>query len=126
MSAPLSRFRRSWPCSPAGPLAGVPGPVFCPREGAIYHLEGDWQIERLDGFLPPMVGVRKRIRGDRGVTAVGALPGMPFDVRGRELHYRAPLRGLVDVVEPDGDGFSGRAYFLGREWGRFRMRRRRG
>jgi hypothetical protein len=89
----------------------------------VAELDGEWIVERTGGLLPPLLGVRKRIRGDRGVTALGPLPGMPFDVRDRELHYRAPLLGLVDVVEPDGDGFAGRALFRGREWGRFRMRR---
>jgi hypothetical protein len=88
------------------------------------ELDGEWTVERTGGLLPPLVGVRKRIRAGRGVTALGPLPGVPFDVRGRELHYRAPLRGLVDVVEPDGDGYSGRALFNGRQWGTFRLRRR--
>jgi hypothetical protein len=31
----------------------------------------------------------------------------------------APFAGFVDLVEPDGDRFRGRATFLGREFGRF-------
>jgi hypothetical protein len=50
---------------------------------------------------------------------------MPFDVQGLSLHYRAPFRGFVDVLAPDGDGFSGRATFRGREFGRFAMTRKR-
>jgi hypothetical protein len=91
----------------------------------VAELDGEWVVERTGGLLPPLAGVRKRIDGRRGVTALGPLPGVPFDVDGRELRYRAPLRGLVDVVEPDGDGYRGRALFRGREWGTFRMRRRR-
>ena len=87
------------------------------------ELDGEWDVERVSGALPPLTGVRKRISGDRGVTAVGPLPGVPFDVHGRELRYRSPLAGFVDIVWPDGDGFAGRATFRGREFGRFRMRR---
>ena len=89
------------------------------------ELDGEWDVERVGGALPPLVGVRKRIEGDRGVTAVGPLPGIPFDVRGLELRYRRPLSGFVDLLEPDGEGFSGRATFRGREFARFRLRRRR-
>ena len=42
-------------------------------------LDGDWQVIRTGGFLPPLVGVRKRIEGDRGWTSLGPLPGAPFD-----------------------------------------------
>ena len=88
------------------------------------ELDGEWDVERVSGTLPPLVGVRKRIQGGRGVTAVGPLPGVPFDVRGFELRYRGPLSAFVDVLEPDGAGFSGRATFRGREFARFRLRRR--
>jgi ferritin-like metal-binding protein YciE len=86
------------------------------------ELDGVWNVERVSGALPPLVGVRKRIRGERGETQLGSLPGAPFDVRGNELHYRAPFTGFVDVLEPDGDGvYAGRATFRGREVGRFRL-----
>jgi hypothetical protein len=77
-------------------------------------LDGDWSVH-------PLPGVRKRIDGDRGVTVVAGAIRLGFDVRGLELHYRAPLRGLVDVLEPDGDGFHGRATVFGRTVGRFRL-----
>ena len=86
------------------------------------ELDGVWNVERAGGALPPMVGVRKRIRGERGHTFAGPVR-MPFDVRGRELRYRAPFVGLVDVLEPSGDGFAGRATLFGMELGRFRLRR---
>jgi len=89
-------------------------------------LDGDWQVIRTGGLLPPLVGVRKRIRGERGWTSLGPLPGVPFDVAGSELRYRPPLRGLVDVVEPDDGGFAGRSLLFGRELGTFRLVRRRG
>jgi hypothetical protein len=79
------------------------------------ELDGEWQVVRLPG-------VRKRIAGDRGWTLVGPLR-VPFDVRGLELHYRFPFAGLVDVLEPEGDGYRGRATLFGREVGRFRLRR---
>jgi hypothetical protein len=85
-------------------------------------LDGTWNVERVGGALPPMRGVRKRIAGDRGVTLAGPVR-MRFDVRGLELRYRAPFAGLVDLLEADGDGYRGRATFLGREFGRFRLRR---
>lgn len=87
------------------------------------ELDGLWRVERTGGLLPPLVGVRKRISGDRGKTTVGPFPGAPFDVVGRELRYRRPFAGFVDVVEPDGDGFRGRATFRGRTFGRFVLRR---
>jgi hypothetical protein len=87
-------------------------------------LDGEWDVERVSGALPPLLGVRKRIEGNRGVTAVGPLPGVPFDVNGLELRYRFPFSGLVDILSPDGDGFAGVAKFRGREYGRFRLRRR--
>ena len=87
-------------------------------------LDGVWEVERTGGALPPLVGCRKRIGGSRGTTVFGALPGMPFDVRGNELHYRAPFAGFVDVVEPDGpDRYRGRATFRGYSFGEFAMRR---
>jgi ferritin-like metal-binding protein YciE len=86
------------------------------------ELDGVWQVERAGGALPPMAGVRKRIRGTRGETLAGRLR-MPFNVRGHELHYRAPYVGLVDVLEPVDDGFQGRAQWFGVEYGRFRLRR---
>jgi hypothetical protein len=81
-----------------------------------------WNVERIGGALPPMNGVRKRIEGNRGVTLAGPVR-MRFEVRGLELRYRAPFAGLVDLLEPDGDGYRGRATFLGREFGRFRLSR---
>jgi ferritin-like metal-binding protein YciE len=87
------------------------------------ELDGVWDVRRTGGMLPPLLAVRKRIRGPRGRTAIGSLPGVPFRIRGLELHYEAPFNGFVDVLAPDGDGFRGRATFRGREFGRFDMRR---
>lgn len=89
------------------------------------ELDGIWNVERRGGLLPPLVGVEKRITGSRGETRVGPLPGVPFDVDGLSLRYRAPFRGFVDELEPDGDGYVGRATFRGREFGRFALRRKR-
>lgn len=86
------------------------------------ELDGTWDVERVSGLLPPLLSVRKRIRGTRGETAVGRLPGVPFDVVGRELRYRGVLGGFVDVLEPGaGGGYDGRALFEGREYARFRL-----
>jgi len=89
-------------------------------------LDGTWNVHRTGGWLPPLLGVRKRIRGARGTTSLGPLPGMPFRVVGEALHYRPPLSGFVDLLEPDGpDRYRGRATFRGREFGRFVMERTR-
>jgi hypothetical protein len=85
------------------------------------ELDGEWSVTRVGGVLPPLFGVRKRISGARGRTIVLAPPGLPFDVVGRELRYRGLLSGLVDVLEPDGNGWRGVARYRGRELGRFAM-----
>lgn len=106
------------------------------RSPAGNPLDGGWRVERTGGLLPPMVGVRKRIRGARGETWLGPLPVWPFRSerrRGRAtLTYRGPFSMLVDELhqEPDGS-WSGRSTLLGLELGRFRMasidhRKRRG
>ena len=88
------------------------------------ELDGVWKVERTAGALPPLPGVTKRIEGTRGRTNFPGLPAMPFEVRGLSLHYKLPFKGLVDVLEPDGDGgFRGRATISGRTFGHFAMRR---
>jgi hypothetical protein len=77
----------------------------------------------VSGLLPPLVGVRKEIRGDRGETVVGPLRGVPFVVDGLALRYERPFGSFVDMLEPDGDGFRGRATCRGRAFGRFRLLR---
>ena len=84
------------------------------------ELTGTWNVERTGGMLPPLLGVRKRIEGATGVTSLGPVRAR-FGVVGRELRYRGPLEGFVDVLEPDRDGWNGRALFRGREYGRFRL-----
>ena len=88
------------------------------------ELDGEWNVQRVSGLLPPLYGVRKRINGPKGVT----LPPLPvplaFDVAGRELRYRGLLSGLVDHLEPDGEGWRGVARYRGRVLGRFAMTRR--
>ena len=87
-------------------------------------LDGIWEVRRVSGLLPPLLGVRKRIAGGAGETRVGALFGVPFTVVGAELRYRAPFSGFVDVLAPGGPGrFHGRATFRGREFARFELRR---
>jgi ferritin-like metal-binding protein YciE len=87
------------------------------------ELDGIWNVRRVSGALPPLTGVRKRIEGDRGETIVLGGKGIPFDVRGRDLRYRAPFAFLVDTLEPAGDGFRGRATAFGRTYGEFELRR---
>jgi hypothetical protein len=88
------------------------------------ELDGVWNVKRLGGLLPPLVGVRKVIRGTTGETKLGPLPGAPFDVVGLSLRYRPPLAAFVDELEPaEGGGYLGRATFRGREFGRFALER---
>jgi hypothetical protein len=87
------------------------------------ELDGVWNVKRVGGLLPPMVGVQKRISGSSGETRVGPLFGAPFDVVGRDLHYRPPFQGFVDELEPAGDHYLGRATFRGRVFGRFALER---
>jgi ferritin-like metal-binding protein YciE len=87
------------------------------------QLDGAWSVERVSGALPPLHGCVKRIHGDRGTTEFPHFPGMPFEVRGLELHYRGPFGLLVDRLEPQNGGYLGRATLLGREIGQFTLRR---
>jgi ferritin-like metal-binding protein YciE len=85
------------------------------------ELDGVWAVERVSGALPPLHGCVKRIHGSRGTTEFPNFPGLPFDVRGRDLHY--PLGMFVDKLEPHNGAYLGRATLLGRELGQFTMRR---
>lgn len=87
------------------------------------ELDGVWAVDRLSGALPPLYGCVKRIHGTHGTTEFQRLPGLPFEVRGLELHYRPPFALLVDKLEPQDGGYLGRATMLGREFGRFTLRR---
>jgi ferritin-like metal-binding protein YciE len=87
------------------------------------ELDGVWAVDRLSGALPPLHGCVKRIHGERGTTEFPHFPGMPFEVRGLELHYRPPFAMLVDKLEPQNGGYLGHATMLGREFGQFRLRR---
>ena len=88
------------------------------------ELDGDWDLRRLSGVLPPLGAICKRIEGDRGETVLPGGVGLPFAVVVRELRYRPPLAMFVDVLEPDGDGWHGRGTVFGRTIGEFRMSRR--
>jgi hypothetical protein len=88
----------------------------------VAQLDGIWEVKRLSGALPPLVGMRKRISGTRGETLLGPLR-MPFEVRGNELHYRAPFSGFVDVIDVGENVGQGRATFNGKQFGRFELRR---
>lgn len=94
------------------------------RLSTVTGLDGDWDVRRISGALPPLRGVRKRIAGASGETVVLGGPGIPFDVDGLELHYRSPLGFLVDLLEPRGAVFRGRATAFGRTYGTFEMIRR--
>ena len=89
-------------------------------------LEGEWKVERLAGLLPPIIGIRKTIRGGDGETRIGPVPVWPFRAKRSfesvDLVYRRPFSTFVDEVrrEPDGS-WLGRMTFLGLELGRFRM-----
>jgi hypothetical protein len=89
----------------------------------VAELDGVWEVKRVAGVLPPLIGVRKEISGASGSTKVGPMACLPFDVVGNSLRYRPPFQAFVDVLEPDGDSCKGRATFRGREFGKFEMRR---
>jgi hypothetical protein len=89
----------------------------------VSELDGDWELQRLCGALPPLRGLRKRIHGDRGATVLPGGLEVPFAVVGLELRYRPPFTMVVDVLERDGDGWRGRATVVGRTVGEFRMAR---
>jgi hypothetical protein len=82
-------------------------------------LEGDWRVERVRGVLPP-VAISKQVEGTSGVTRIGPFR-IPFRVVGMTLRYRPPLQAFVDELEPNGEGFVGRATVLGREYACFRL-----
>jgi ferritin-like metal-binding protein YciE len=88
----------------------------------VAELDGVWEVRRERGAVPPLAGVRKRIRGRRGETIVGPLR-LPFRVEGLTLRYEPPLAALVDELEPRDGGFRGRATLAGREYGTFTLRR---
>jgi ferritin-like metal-binding protein YciE len=87
------------------------------------ELDGVWAVDRVSGALPPLHGCVKRINGTHGTTEFPRFPGMPFEVRGLELHYRPPFAMLVDKLEPQNGGYLGHATMLGREFGQFSLRR---
>lgn len=100
---------------------GTFGPGTGRNPTVVGELDGVWAVERVSGALPPLHGCVKRIHGRRGTTEFPHFPGMPFEVRGRELHYPSGL--LVDKLEPQNGGYLGRATLLGREFGQFSLRR---
>src|SRR6266550_4669321 len=100
---------------------GTFGPGTARNPTGMGELDGVWAVERLSGALPPLYGCVKRIHGSRGTTEFPHVPGVPFEVRGRDLHY--PLGLFVDRLEPQNGGYLGRAIVLGRELGQFTMRR---
>lgn len=89
--------------------------------------DGFWRIERTGGFLPPMIGVRKRVRGKRGDTRVGSLARWPFRLEACtgsvELTYDPPLSFWVDELRPgeSEDVWLGLATLGGHPIGSFRM-----
>jgi ferritin-like metal-binding protein YciE len=87
------------------------------------ELDGVWRVERVGGALPPLYGCRKRIHGALGTTEFSYVLGVPFEVRGLELHYKPPFNLLIDRLEPQNGGYFGHATLAGQEFGQFTMRR---
>jgi hypothetical protein len=89
------------------------------HDDAVGRLDGDWEVRRTGGALPPMRGiVHKRIKDGRGWTiALGVR--VPFVVDGLSLRYPA---GVVDELVPDGsDAYAGTTRLFGRTIGTFRL-----
>ena|SRR5215210_2188913 len=94
----------------------------------VTDLEGDWRVARVSGLLPPMLGVWKRIHGNRGETRFGPLPGVAFRVEECEgdiaLIYCPPLSMFIDQLRPGPHGlWLGQSTVCGRKFGRFQMTR---
>src|SRR5215212_5138037 len=68
---------------------------------AMRELDGEWNVRRVSGALPPLYGVRKRIDGLRGVTLPPLPVPLPFDVVGRELRRRALSRPYAGSLRDD-------------------------
>ena len=89
--------------------------------------DGLWRVERTGGLLPPMIGVRKDVRGGRGETRFGLLPlRWPFRLEDRAGHvaliYDPPFSLWVDEIRPEKtDVWIGTATLAGRPVGRFRL-----
>lgn len=90
-------------------------------------LDGEWDVRRTGGLLPPLVAITKTIRGAAGVSRVAGVPVARFDVTegadATRLVYRAPFRGIVDEIRPGPGGADGRMLVAGRPTGSFRMTR---
>lgn len=95
--------------------------------GNITHvLDGTWKVTRVSGALPPMLGVRKVIAGERGRTVAPGLPDVGFRVDGLKLRYGGVFSAVVDVLAPDGaGGYDGTMTVAGRAVARFRLTRLR-
>jgi ferritin-like metal-binding protein YciE len=103
------------------------GPGIRRKPRDVPELDGVWDVKRTGGLLPPLLGVRKEIHGTRGETLLpGGVFGVPFDVVGHELHYRRPFVGFIDILAPQDGGFTGRATYRRREFGRFELTAIRG
>ncbi|MGZ4431730.1 MAG: hypothetical protein ACXVYV_08815 [Gaiellales bacterium] len=83
---------------------------------------GEWRVERVSGLLPPF-GISKSIGRSGGVTRVAGVPVAPFRLVHRTLIYALlPVRDELSRL-PDGS-WEGRGLVLGRQFCRFRLRRR--
>ena len=73
----------------------------------------------------PLAAALRGAEADRGSPRRDGLGPVAagFDVVERELRYRGVFSGLVDAVEPAGDGWRGVARYRGRRLGRFAMTR---
>jgi len=90
--------------------------------------EGDWDVFRTGGLLPPMWGVWKEVRAGRGETHFGRLFSLSFSLERRHDHvaliYSPPRDYVVDrlvLVSPD--FIDGVGTMRGRDYCRFVMKR---
>ena len=90
--------------------------------------EGDWDVFRTGGLLPPMWGVWKEVRSGQGQTHFGRLFSLGFRLEQRDDHvaliYSPPREYVVDRLRLENPDFiDGVGTMYGRDYCRFVMKR---
>jgi hypothetical protein len=96
--------------------------------GDFAAFEGDWNVFRTGGLLPPMWGVWKEVRSGQGLTHFGRLFSLGFTLEHRDDHvaliYSPPREYVIDrLVLMNPDFIDGVGTMRGRDYCRFVMKR---